>query len=1079
MKGSIRNLLLIALFIVTCAALFIVLPIGAKAEDDVEIAFYINGVETTPTMQGDKYVLEYQYGMTLRVEGRFTDDREATSSMSVKVDDKYQETAAIYNAGEYDVRVSLTYDGTITSRNIKLTVAKKTITDISFDEPIKAQYGVVFSPTVYFDENITDVEVTYEYYTDSSKTVSIVPVDVGKYYVEAVVSGTNYYGVAGAEYEIVKAYAEIKTQINEIQKRYSYAEAGEGGYSLQEAFGITIENAALNSDYLVKSYVLKDGTDEYVYKESITEIGYYSIYFAFSGKESNYYYYKSKEVTFELLKADVSFERKTVLSAPYDEDKAALDVVKKAYTDGNILLKNQDGSVINSVAFDQLNVVFYEDETAEVVLAEPSNEVGRLYFTFSFEGNSFYNACESAIFTMDITKRDISGEIYSDVDFSAFSYGAEVYLNDKYTIPAKYVDEPSFAYFSVNENKVVQGELDALPSIPGRYAMRITVTDGKNYEGSAIVYFIIRKVKLSAEQMTVSNLSLVYGSEVNVLCSLPSEYKIKSDEYSVTFYRKGIQVDKPITVGDYDVKISVDNAIYTCDVEKKLTISKKDLYIKALDRLIDYGDDFYKMNKTAYPEDAVSIVGLVEGDDKSSILSSIKIYALVGGSAYSNKDSAVKVGVYKLNVRGETDNYNIVDDSSGELTVNKREIKVRVADVEQFLGKQITPKFTITNCAYADAQESESLSVFFECYYTDEEGKESFNEPPTEKGRYRIIPRIKKEFENDPFFDNYRCGFISASLNLLDNKLSTSISDVEIEGNFTESNLTINKLNADKTLQNAVKNASSKYVAKMVLNVPYSIETADNTAFVMYIDYAATSDTVVLFGYNNSELTEVPYVYENGKIKLAQKEMGTYYVICEPKTVNKTMVIIIAAAVTVAVVIFIVCLVFYLSGRGVKAKKREEQLVSTGIAPVGNYKSEDEELDEFIENFDESTVQKTEMPAERIAQKEKDELREQYRLRLRRMRTMGDKSIEDQIRNAGINPFDTMFDEEEAIDKMIAADEENKRIREEADRKLKEEQEKEQEKATTFTIKERQSGTLSSGATAAKPKRDGSDDFDI
>ena len=98
------------------------------------------------------------------------------------------------------------------------------------------------------------------------------------------------------------------------------------------------------------------------------------------------------------------------------------------------------------------------------------------------------------------------------------------------------------------------------------------------------------------------------------------------------------------------------------------------------------------------------------------------------------------------------------------------------------------------------------------------------------------------------------------------------------------------------------------------------------------------------------------------------------------------------------------------------------------------HKSEEEELDELIQNFDESTVRRELTPAERIALREKEEKYNQYRLRLQRMRGSGDKSMQDKLAGLQLGAAD----DDAIIARMIAEDEARaKELEEERRERLK------------------------------------------
>ena len=120
---------------------------------------------------------------------------------------------------------------------------------------------------------------------------------------------------------------------------------------------------------------------------------------------------------------------------------------------------------------------------------------------------------------------------------------------------------------------------------------------------------------------------------------------MNGDKYSV-------EIKDETNAGEYIVKVSLKNKMYTKwkdntsdDIELKWRINKADLYIKANDKNVTYGDEESNAG--------VSYEGFVNGEDKSVLKG--KLAFLYDYKKYAD------VGLYVITPRGyESDNYNMI-----------------------------------------------------------------------------------------------------------------------------------------------------------------------------------------------------------------------------------------------------------------------------------------------------------------------------------------------------------------------------------------------------------------------------------
>lgn len=1035
---------------------------------DIEIEFTNNQVEFFPTATENGYTFDYANGMNVKISGKISSDPNATSGTVIMQNGVVQN--GIYKAGVYDVTVSVTpSDGSgFVYKTFKVTVNKMQIENIRFDEQsVNVEYGNELKPKLLLsDDVIQENQVRFVYY-NSDKTAEIEkPVDAGEYFVEALIESDNYSGSATTKLHINKANCGIDIQSHDPIAVYTKTASQNGGFDISELVGASIINTDNPSAHILETYI-KSG-EEYILQDKVLIPGEYQ-YKLFFKNGSNY---SASPVfgTITVKKGETEILSPEELKVIYSTDMDIIAEIKsKLNVNGGFTVKNKfDNSIIDDVSPDIFEITLYTESQTEILTT--IENCGKYYIELQLKDNDFYESVSSEKTALTVERRDISNEI-STFGEQKFDYGVPYDVLTKFIVPEKYSAPPDFVFKKniVDDSYV---DIDAKPVNPGKYAVILTI-DADNYYGSKTLIFTISKLPVDPEAIQVDNLQYVYGDDVDIKVTVDERYSIAEDNVTIRYrITDGDLLDKkPVYAGNYQAIIRVENDYYSQEVTVAFTIAKKELKVKALNRSVVYGDDLFKKDGDSYQKDDFLFTGVV-GNDYSSILSSFVVKA----GTYSEKNMNLVVGEYQMKVYGNTNpNYEIVDDNSGILTINKRTLTVKVSDVRQYVGSQFTPVMTVSNCVYNDL--AENMVLLFETYYVS--GETELTGIPSASGEYDICIRVKADNIDCQELKNYNLDLKKGKLTLITNQKTDSAKSMILVGKFDESaDFKVNEIKPNDAVNQAIKNVDSKYTVGKLLYIPYTFSTVDDSAFTVRIDCTGLDlDKIkIMIAYSTDSFEEVEFTVMGNYAVIRLNTMASYYAVCVEKTLPLVWIIVIAVSCAVVVIGLAIFLWVYFTGANVKSKKGETEEVTLSGAVVRNQdvKTEDDELDELIENFDESTVTHKEDPANRLKRQEEEQLREQYRLRIRRMRSGGDKTLADTYQSLGMSESD--FDEEKAIDRLIEEDR-AKKIQEDKE-KQKQQEEKAKNDGKTFVINQRQSGELGNTAMPVTPKASADDDDD-
>lgn len=1034
------------------------------AEEEITLTFFNQGVEFTPNESNGVYSIEYSEDLNLQIKGGLAEYPNAESLLKIKQDGNvYVKTEgnALSNAGTYELMIEVKGD-VVKSRTFTLVIEKKRVSNAYFDtDTLSIEYGEKIAPSLILPDGVYgNATVEYEFYNLNGEKLDSIT-SVGEYKVKGIINGKNYCGEIEDSFVINKANCYIEVENARVETNYKISNAGEQGYDLKEWLGVDIKGSDI--DYPL-SFKVKGNKDQAFYESRyINKVDSYLVEISFEGG-SECFVNGSVSAVFILTKSDISFNISNYVTITYENDLDTVKAVRdemylseygySVYGGGEKL-----GQYFSSAS---LNIAFFDDSSCDVEIEPPQNvRENCYYYKLSFVGNDYFNEAESIPSKLIIQRRDITKEISVKATNS--------YRNDEaydilttFSLPDIYDEEASLSYYKTTENG--EGNLEMLeekPSKPGYYICKVSI-DSANYYASFNVSFSIGKIIIPEECLIVSKLEFTYGDKITIDAHLEN-YDI--DNIVLDYYLKGAKLDGiPTNAGNYTVRFSVIDDNYQLDVEKPLTIGKKTLSVSINSLNVAYGEDIFVKKNGSYQEDYLVFDGLVNENDGIELKSLISLYVLLGDTELYEKSPLLVVGSYPVKARGEHMNYSITY-QEGKINIEKRTLNISVGNIEQYYGYNISPQITVGNTAYSDS--ANDLATLFECYYTESSGREVTE---LAVGRYTIKVRLKSEYEGNSAVENYKFSYKNGNLTLLSNEKSDEEGNITIIGKFSSSeNFVVRTDLSYGSFGKAIQKASGKVDITEFYYVPYALPTTDGSSFSLRLKSSsiAKDGVMLLVSYDGSEFIEQEFTVVNGQMELTLSTMPSYYAVCVPVKTNLPLIIGLIVGGVVVVAVVVTFIILWMSGAFVKAKKKDETKLSEGvIAPKDGRRSEDDELDEIIENFDYSTVKKEENPAERLARKEMEELREQYRLRLRRLRNMGDKSISDTMKEAGIT--DSSFDEEEAITRMIEIDEAKRKAEEEEKRKIEEEEKAKEEKEKTFVVNERKTGTLSGGGVAPK-----------
>lgn len=1083
-KHLILVILVTALVLFAGTLLFETQERGAEATvtpADITISLKNRGV----TLTGEQYIytpgtidtfeLDYIDGMLITFAASFSPSLGTYTGINVSGDIG---PGGITAAGVYNVKVTVNYmEGGVakqTDKSVVLTVNVVTL-DIDFDITERYYKDSLTGASAHYrvkPASVNNSSLKYSYYSDEDLTVPIaVPENAGEYYVKAYYDdpdNQNYQGEAVTSFVINPSEASITAQNSEIK------------YSGNAIFLIDALNAAIQGECAADFIAEIDDGGGYNPAETISEAGLYSVLFHFVGGDANFESPYSEEYNLIVSKADTHFE---------------IQPISVYWNGGEIDLCGFFGSTIKLFNSDYGNEITsnhgeiscsYYDNTGNPIL-RPS-EVGEYGVSFACAATENYNTAESEIIAYHIVKKDIiinvegNFDLPSDTLTSAYNPdGTEVVydLEDDQGNPlTEVLTKEEVTYYSVISESEYE-ELDGLPVMPGTYRVVIEV-ETEHFIGAKTLTLVITKVAFAQSIAIkhngadfVSGGSIPYTAAavalepyVDALYDIDG-YTVEFEGIAPTVYARSTV--KPRHAGTYCTYVTLADDLYQGEESFIFTVTKLTVTVKPNDFSAVYGDRVYIVGgNLMYRAEDITVEGLASGDTPSSIVDNIRI--IIGESDATQTSAEFGAGSYTLRTALKTESahpsyiIDVSESDTGTLTITKRALTVSVNDITVAVGTAITPSIkNITGFAYADASNQSISSAMTYEYYA---GEELLGTVPEATGLYTV--------KAVGTLLNYTINSVDGILTVCNSSLADlNLLPFSAEGKFApEETLRIVYGGVSDEIKLAIKDKLPKHTAVRVFNVIEKAGTADGTGLKVIFnisDIDESDDFKVLAKYGNA-YTEVDFAINGGIVTIEEIAMADAYILCDIDKIDYMWYIFGGAIFLIIAIVAGVILRIYLTGGFKKKFKNDGKAVTA--QPVGKKYSDIDEIEEAIQSFDESTVVREMTPAEKLEMKRKEEQYEQYKLKLQRLRSTGDKTFEDSLKKSGIKNID----DDLIIEKMIEADEERMRRIEEEARLEKEAAEREKEKPKAVILP-KNTESYEQKSFAPKPKDE--DDLDI
>ena len=1043
-----------------------------------------------------RYTFTYHKGIDLRL-GATTTTGESISwqpaemMQSVKRDD---------NGDVTDYTVSGSIGDTFYT--FKIRIVEKTLNVAWQEESLSCEYGEAIAPKVTLSGTNTDVDtlrnlennVTYLAKNGSIFDTAYVK-DIGKgdYEIKPVLAEKGNYTLAdtSASYHVGQFSGTIV-----VAKETEAVVYNGAARSSIDLLGATVEKGGVAVDgYTIAAQYSLDGVGVESNTATLSTVGTFYVAFSFEGLSSNYVNYRSPAsgwYTITIDKADVAMnEVQSPLSVEYNKDRTAESAANELYgmrgdfyevkdTAGN---KIQCAPIDFTFSYRAANAVEWSDV--------PPDTVGDYQVRIHFNGNGYYNATaakDDLLLPLEIRKCEVwlSWKEYQTL----LQYGERFDLSELYQVDSvafnAWIEEGNQAEYyltyemSTDLSKWTPYVPDESLPMPAYYHATV-VMDSALYCGRtrAPASIFIEKVALTAENVALGDTTFTYGDAVSLTPVVGQNIEIDGT-WRVEFRQGGEQTTIK-NVGAYDVYLTLDeDSMYRCELSFEgangVTIAPRGVDLTVWNYDVVYGESAFESG-IRYGDDGAALVwwpyGSVLTGDANDFLQHLGVTVQAPNGQWVSQIDKTFVCTdtgYAIKITSTNINYAVTVKREGKLYVNPRPLHVSVTG-NNSIFEGATPKFEITvpyENHMSDA-EFEQINAALSLAYRDSEGK-SVDGIPTEVGTY-TVELVKEE---TGVLVNYRVQCAPVKLTIKALTHATSDADFEVSGKFNTTDTLMVEKGVNSRYSAAVANLSGYHVVTVyeVVN-PIAAESG-----LITFRLAASSDlrNAKLLYLEGDQWLELDYTREGEDIVFSQRIMATKYVIAAQREINWMLIGLIAGGVVLAVIAVVIGATIPQIKRKKKLADQATKQVAAPTAASGAKPDEDEELDSFIEAFDESTVERELTPAERIALREKEEKYQQYKARLARMRT-SDRTLTDTLSGLGL---EKNADEDEIIARMIEADEARARQVEEDLKREQEEAKAKAEEENKAIILERSDEVLEQKTFAPTiPDSDDDDDIDI
>lgn len=1063
----------------------------AKAEGDYTLVLTDGNVPCAP---GDKenaycyeynatkklYTFTYHSGLSIKPvaltdgENRITDVSWTYDPIvSVKRDENGKLTT-------YSVRGRI--NGTTDNYTFTVQVVPRTLSVSWEEDSLKSEYGQVVAPVANLPSDVPD-ELTYVVAVsgDAFDTEYVRQQGSGSYTIRPALPADSNYALSEdgltASYKVSAYSGSIAVAREGATVNYNGTRI-----NMVDLLGVTAEEG-----YEFYGKFSIDGSTWTTDKLLPDAAGTYSVFFVFDGAQRNYQNPQTATFTITVNPSDVVMSAlEGALSVAYQRDRTQAQYAEAVYAQLGkaYAVTDTDGHDVNCSPADFTYT--YQLVSGGEWGATPPDTVGDYRIRIHFSGNGNYNACSDEVdlqLPFAVSKGVVS--VRWIVYPATLQYGEHFDMSSFYRIDSVEFNEwaengnqveysLTYEYSADNVNWQPYAPGEDAP-MPGDYRAK-AVMDSALYCGTSEWAPIrVQKVVLSEEDITFAATSFVYGQTVDLQPDLREGLSLRGGTWNVRYLAEDQADVLFVAVGNYDVHLTLeDDAMYTCDLTfaSLLGITPKPVALNVWDVYVTYGDRAFASGVT-YGLENNGLVwwrdGSVLTGDVADFLNNLSVDVRSPSGAWvSQIDNSFVVGEgYQIRVNSANTNYDISIVGEAKLYVRARALRVRVnGTLNLFEGAQ--PRLSVEIENYVTEDDYAALMPCFALVYEDEDGT-VYDEAPMAVGTYTV----KLQQTRAPVLSNYSVQFVTVKLVIGSLSLPTTLREFAVSGRFEgKDTLTVEKVNGSRYSAAASSVLKGYHVVSAYeISNPASTGTGQITFSLTIPDNTRSPKVLYLEG---DRWVEVPVTQSGNVLTFTQHTMSSKYLVCARRSINWLLIGLIAGGVVLVAVGIIVAIMVPRLRRQKKLAADATQQVAAPTAKATAAPDEEEELDSFIESFDESTVQRELTPAERIALREREEKYQQYKARLERLRT-SDRTMQDTLRSLGVS---SNADDDEIIARMMAADEERARRLEEDLRREEEEAKQRQEEEVRTVILERSDEVLEQ-RTFAPTVTDSDDDDDI
>ncbi len=612
------------------------------------------------------------------------------------------------NAGDYTVKVSVSdgdnYEGfELTQLEGTFKIKKATLTAENFNFSIedKTYNGsdiTVNLPTIRDGINGAG-KVTKVEYKQSGEKVEGNPKEKGTYEVYVVVEeGDNYLGgtILLGSFAIESAKLPKDVAIKEKSNPTYDGEPKE----------VELENLPEDAkDDVTIKYYDEEGNEV----ENPTDAGEYTV--KVEVKEGNY-----KEETRELGKF-------TIEKADFIDSYLDKTVPENKTYDGKPIAE-ATATVKNNIEGAGKVTVEYVDSEGNQTTVPPTNAGTYTVKVTVTEGKN-YNAFEETIGTFKIEKADLEEKdlTYTMPDERTYDGTA---TKVEVTAPDG-AGEVTVKYYK-------DGEEVENPTNAGTYTVKVTVTEGKNYNKlteTVIGTFTINKATLTANDFNANiPANKEYdGDELTANPQIKESVKGAGNQVTVEYYKNGQKIEgNPTEVGEYTVKVSVNEGT-NYEAAKDLELGKFSI---TKTQLKDEDITFSKPDDLVY--DGTEKEATVDVPDGAGDVT-VKYVDEEGNESTTPPTDA---GKYRVVVDiDEGDDYaGVKDKEVGSFEISKKDLTIDDLNTTKPSGKTYDGK-PISPAATASVKDNIEGAGKVTVEYVDSEGNET-TVPPTNAGEYTV-----------------------------------------------------------------------------------------------------------------------------------------------------------------------------------------------------------------------------------------------------------------------------------------------------------------------------------------------------